>query len=378
MTRTYDVAVVGAGAIGCAVARRAARDGMRVLVVDRARPGAEASSAAAGMLSPQAEAHGPGPFLDLLLRAREGFPAFARAMREETGTDLGYNDAGTLYVALSEGDEAELEGRYAWQRAAGLAVERMEGGDARAMEPALSPAVRMALRFPGDHQVENRAMATALWSAAARAGAEFRIGAQAAALLRDGDHATGLLLAGGERISAGHVVLAAGAWSGQMGWLPRALPVEPVHGQLLSLEAVPPVFRHVVDSPRAYLVPRGDGRVIVGATAERVGFRKAVTPRGLRALIDGAVEIAPVLEGLPLRETWSGFRPGTPDGLPVLGVDPDVPSLVYATGHYRNGVLLAPLTGELVGSVLRGETPEIDLAPYAADRFAGAEEHASV
>jgi len=142
-----------------------------------------------------------------------------------------------------------------------------------------------------------------------------------------------------------------------------------VHGQLLALEAVPPLFRHVVDSPRCYLVPRAEGRVIAGATMERVGWRKAVTPGGLRRLIDGAVEIAPALEHAPLAEAWSGLRPGTPDGLPILGADPDVAGLVYATGHFRNGILLAPLTGELVAALLLGEEPAADLAPYHLGRF---------
>ncbi len=366
---TADVVIVGGGVIGCAIARRAARDGLSVVVLERGTPGMEASWAAAGMLSPLAEADGPGPFLDLLLAARAMYPPYAAALREEAGVDVAYADAGTLFVALREADEAELRERWAWQSAAGLPLERMTAAEAREAEPALSAEVLMALRFPGDHQVDNRALGAALWSAAARAGAEFRLGVHAVRLLREGDRATGVACAGGERVRAGAVVLAGGAWAGRMEGLPRPLPVEPVHGQLLALEVVPPLFRHVVDSPRCYLVPRASGRVIAGATVERTGDRKAVTPWGLRRLIDGAVEIAPALEHAPLAEAWSGLRPGTPDGFPILGPDPEVPNLVYATGHFRNGILLAPLTGERIGALLsRGEWCA-DVARFGIGRF---------
>jgi glycine oxidase len=367
-----DVVVVGGGVIGCAVARHAALGGLSVCVVERGQPGAEASHAAAGMLSPLAEASHPGPFLDLLLRAREVFPEMADALREETGADVGYNDAGTLYLSLREADDAELEERFAWQSAAGLPVERLSGDEVRAMEPAVSPSVRSALRFPGDHQVENRILARALWAAAARAGAGFRLGADAVALLRDGDRVAGVELSGGERIAARQVVIAGGCWAGHLAGLPRPVPVEPVLGQLLALESIPPIFRHVVDSPRCYVVPRSDGRLIVGATVEHAGFRKSVTPAGLRMLIDGAMEVAPSLSSAPVAETWAGLRPGTPDGQPILGRDPDVDGLVYATGHFRNGILLAPLTGQLIGDMLLGRAPSTDLAPFGISRFGAA------
>jgi glycine oxidase len=364
-----DVVVVGGGVIGCAVARRAALGGLSVVVVERARPGAEASSAAAGMLSPLAEAAGPGPFLDLLLRARGEFPAFAERLRDETATDVAYSDAGTLYLALREEDDAELAERLHWQGAAGLDVERLSAGEARRLEPAVSPAVRWALRFAGDHQVNAPRLAMAMWSAAANAGVAFRLGAEVVSVVREGRRAAGVELAGGERIAAGAVVVAGGSWAGRLGGLPRPLPVEPVMGQLLSIETVPPVFRHVVDSPRCYLVPRADGRLVVGATAERVGYRKRVTPGGVMRLLGGALEVAPALADAPLGETWAGLRPGTPDGLPILGPDPEISNLLYATGHYRNGILLAPLTGELVGGLLLGHAPAVDLSPFSITRF---------
>ncbi|HYJ78885.1 MAG TPA: glycine oxidase ThiO [Longimicrobiaceae bacterium] len=363
-----DVVVVGGGVIGCAVARRAALGGLSVVVVERATPGAEASSAAAGMLSPLAEASRPGPFLDLLLHARSIYPACVAALREETGADVGYGDAGTLYLSLCEADDTELVERHAWQSAAGLGVERLTAEEARRLEAALNPAVRVALRFPGDHQVDNRLLAAVLWSAAARAGASFRLGAEAVSLVCEGGRAAGIGLTGGERIRAGAVVLAGGCWAGQMEGLPRPLPVHPARGQLLALESTPPAFRHVVDSPRCYLVPRAD-HLIAGSTVEDAGYHKAVTPWGLRQLMDGAIEIAPGLEHAPIASAWSGLRPRTPDGLPILGADPEMAGLFYATGHFRNGILLAPLTGELIGGMLLGISPSLDLAPYCIERF---------
>ncbi|HYH81905.1 MAG TPA: glycine oxidase ThiO [Longimicrobium sp.] len=364
-----DVVVVGGGVIGCAVARCAARAGLSVVVLERGVPGAEASRAAAGMLSPLAEAKEPGAFLDLLIAARALYPAFAAAIGEETGIDVGYGDAGTLFLSLREEDDAELAHRFAWQTAAGLCVERLTAGETRDVEPAVSPAVRFALRFPGDHQVDNRALAAALPLAAGRAGAEVRSGVEAVAVLREGGRVAGVELADGGRIHAGAVVVAGGSWAGRLRGLPRPLPVEPVHGQLVAMESTPPLFRHVVDSPRCYLVPRACGRVIAGATVERVGFSKSVTPWGVRRLLEGAVEIAPALDHAPLVETWSGLRPGTPDGLPILGRDPGVPNLLYATGHFRNGILLAPLTGEAIAALLLGEAPAWALEPYGVERF---------
>jgi glycine oxidase len=365
-----DVLIVGGGVIGCAIARHLARRGAGVVAVERGRPGEEASWAAAGMLAPLVEAGGPGPLLELLLRSREMYPELAAALREETGIDVGYSDAGALSLALTGADERELSARYAWQTAEGLPVERLSAEETLALEPHLTPSLRWALRFPGDHQVENRDLARALWSAAAEAGVEFRLGVEVSAVLRSGGRVEGVELAGGERLEAGGVVVAAGSWAGRLGGLPRPLPVVPVRGQLVAVEVLPPRFRHCVDSPRVYAVPRADGRLIIGATVERAGFRKAVTPAGIRALLSAAVEVAPWVDQLPIVETWSGLRPGTPDDLPILGADPEVPNLFYATGHYRNGILLAPITGELIGDLVLGSASAAErVAPFGIGRF---------
>jgi glycine oxidase len=187
-------------------------------------------------------------------------------------------------------------------------------------------------------------------------------------LVVEGGRVVGVRTATGERIEAGAVVVAAGSWAGALGGIPRELPVSPVHGQLLALKTIPPLFRHVIHSPGVYLVPRADGRLIVGATVERVGFEKAVTPAGLMSLLRPALEIAPALASMPVVELWSGLRPGTPDGLPIIGPDPEVTGLHYAVGHYRNGILLAPVTAELIAGSVRGSATR-DLSPFSISRF---------
>jgi glycine oxidase len=363
------VVVVGGGVIGMAAALQLADAGRSVTIIERGTPGAEASSAAAGMLSPLAEALRPGDFLDLLVAARQRFPAFCDQLRESTGIDVGYRDEGTLLLALREEDELEMEERFRWQSAAGMRVERLSAEDTLRLEPAVSREVRWSLRFEEDHQVENRNLVRALWAAAVQLGVSFRLGAEAVRLLHDGAAAEGIELLGGERVRADAVVLAGGSWAGRLENLPREVPVVPVHGQLLALEAIPAPLRHVVDSPRCYLVPRADGRLIVGATVERRGFRKIVTPAGLLQLLEGALEIIPDLKDLPLVDAWSGLRPGTPDDLPILGRDPDLPNLFYATGHYRNGILLAPLTGALTAEFVLTGTSATDLTPFGIERF---------
>lgn len=362
----YDVGVVGAGVIGLCIARELARDGASVVVIDRGEPFRHASWAAAGMLSPQAEANAAGPLLDFLLRAREVYPAHAAELREETDLDIGYRAHGTLLLALDDADEARLEERLRWQREAGLAVERLSAEQVHREEKGLAPNLRWALHFAGDHQVDNRLLGTALRAAANAAGATVRLGAGVRRLRpKDG---CALVLEDGGRIEVGTAVLAAGCWSGTIDGLPRPLPVEPVHGELVSLRADPPIHRHTIGSAHAYLVPRADGRLILGTTVERIGFRTRVTAGGLHRILEGGFAMSPELAERPVIDHWAGLRPGTPDNLPILGRDPEAKNLIYATGHFRNGILLAPLTGRVVADLVMGrETP--DLAPFRPDRF---------
>lgn len=251
-------------------------------------------------------------------------------------------------------------------------MEWLDPKEARAAEPALNPYLRAALRFPEDHQVDNRLLAEALRQAALAAGVRIRPGETATAVLQEAGRVSGVVLASGERIAARTVVIAAGAASGKIAGLPAPLPVRPVHGQLLALRPATPLIRHVLDSPRIYLVPRSDGRVIVGATVEEVGFRSGVTAGGVHALLAAALELVPSLADAPLVESWSGHRPGTPDGKPVLGGDPELPGLIYATGHYRNGILLTPITALALADMILGRAPRHDLTPFGIERFRAA------
>lgn len=366
-----DVVIVGGGVIGCAIARLLASSSVDVTVVERGDHPAEASWAAAGMLSPLAESDRPGPFLDLLLAAVTRFPALATSLLEETGIDIGYRSEGTLLLALGEADERVLEARWRWQSDAGLPVERLTAGETLELEPAVSEAVRRGLRFPLDHQVDSREMSRALWGSAESAGARFVTRREVSAIERAGDRAVGVRLRDGELLGAGAVVVAAGSWAGGLLGLPRPIPVRPVHGQLISLDGRDLGVRHVVDTPRIYLVPRRDGRIIAGATVESTGFAKAVTATGVASLHSAAAEAIPDLEGREVLDAWSGLRPGTPDDAPIVGPDPDVPNLFYATGHFRNGILLAPITGEAVAAWVTGAEPPAELAAFGIERFDG-------
>lgn len=366
---TADLVVIGAGVIGCAVARKARSLGLRVVVVDRDVERKHASWAAAGMLAPLGESHEPGPFLSLLLEARLLFPGGVRQLEDETGLNLGYRTDGMILLAFDENGEAALERRQRWQEAAGLAVERLAAEEARRLEPGIDDRVRAALLFGDDHQIENRVLLQALEISAERAGVVFRLGVGARGL-RPTTGGLSVELEDGDRLDAAQVVLAAGAWAGAMDGLPRGLPVEPVRGQILSVRNLQPPIRHILASSRGYLVPRSDGRVLVGATAERVGYATNTTLGGLGHLAGVAGEIAPDLAGQALVDHWSGLRPGTPDGLPILGPDPDLPALIYAAGHFRNGILLSFITGEIVGGLAAGIRPDFDFEPYRPDRFA--------
>jgi glycine oxidase len=358
--------VVGAGLIGCAIARFTALAGAEVVVIDPDEPGKHASWAAAGMLSPQAESESNDDFLSLLLEARALYPTIVRALAEETGIDVLYRTEGSLLLALSDEDEPRLDSRYAWQTHAGLPVERLLAEDARKLEPSINPDVRNALFFPGDHQVENRLLSAALAKSASRAGARF-VRARVLELTRD--HTPGVRTDLAGAIDADAVVIAAGSWSGRIAGLPRELHVEPILGQLVSYRASPLPVAHTVLSHRGYLVPRTDGRLIAGATMERVGYDLQLTEEGKQKVARSAAELVPLLGSMPVDAHWAGLRPGTPDGMPVLGPDPTVEGLYYATGHYRNGVLLAPLTGELIGRMVLGSHPGIDLTSFRPDRF---------
>ena len=380
--RRADVAVVGGGVAGLSAARELGRRGLSVVVYDAARECGPASNAAAGMLAPQAEADRADELFELLRASRDMYPEFAETLREESGVDIELDQTGTLYLAFTEDDEREIEARFEWQTRAGLDVERLTAGEARALEPRVSTRVRAALRFPRDWQVENRQLVRALRASAESFGVRVIEGSEVRGVYTGGGgRALGVVTTEGVE-EAGAVVFAAGAWSSRLRKLcptpcvmaeagladdPR---VEPVRGQVLCFrqdDSQAHLFRHVVYSPRGYVVPRRDGRLLAGSTTERAGFDCRVTDEGVRSVRARAEEIAPALAALELSDSWAGLRPRAWDGLPVIGESEDVRGLFYATGYYRNGILLAPATGQIVADLLtRGTTK---LAPRALTAF---------
>jgi glycine oxidase len=363
-----DVAVLGGGVIGCAVARELARSGVRVALFERRRIGAEASSAAAGMLGVQGETEDE-VMLRLGIESRRLYPDLLAALRDETGVAVEFWREGTVHVAFTAADAERLEARRAWQLAAGAASERLTPRQIRALEPLVSPRACAGVLFPLDGRVDSAGLTQALARAAARAGCAVRETEDVKSVVAEQGRIAGIVTGSG-RVACDAVVNAMGAWAGRVRGT-TALPVRPVRGQIAVVHAPRPLFRHAVYSARAYAVARRDGRILLGSTRERVGFDKHVTAGGIASILDAALELAPELGALPVSEAWAGLRPGSGDGRPIVGADPAVRGYYVAGGHYRNGVLLAPLTARVVASLLRGEpNPWHDV--LGIERFAGA------
>ena len=383
-----DVLVLGGGIVGLSIAWRARARGLSVTLLERDRSARATSWVAAGMLAPVAETEFGSAgrrLLDLGLRSAALWPGFAAELEEATGVEVGLLRTGTLIVAR-DGDEArELERQLAFRQSLGLRAERLLPGAARARESALAPTVRLALEAPDDHSVDPRLVTAALRSACESAGVFVREKAAAEAFELAGTRArargapedaegsesggrapvervVGVRLRGGELLRAGRVVLAAGPWSGQIGGLPAhaRVPVRPVKGQILRLRdpAGPGLLTRVVRFAGGYLVPRGDGRYVLGASVEEQGFDTEPTAGGVYGLLRDATELVPGVEELRIEELSVGLRPGTPDNTPFIGAGP-LPGLVLATGHYRNGILLAPLTAELIAAELAGQPARV-------------------
>ena len=366
------MAVAGGGLIGLACAWRAARSGLRVVVLDAGEPGAW--EVAAGMLAPVAEAEfGERALLELGLRSAAAYEDFCAELAEASGRDPGLRRTGTLIVAR-DGDEAEaLERLLAFRRSLGLPVERLRPSQARRAEPALAPTVRLALDVPGDHAVDPRRLVAALAEAVRRAGVEVRRGARVDAVRVAGGQVAGVEC-GGSLVPAGAVVIAAGVRSGAIAGVPDPVPVRPVKGQVLRLRDPrgPGLLDRTIRGEHAYLVPRGDGRYVLGATMEERGWDTAPTAGGVYELLRDMSEVVPGVLELELEDVQAGLRPATPDNLPAVGRG-SAQGLVWATGHFRNGVLLAPVTADLVAAALAGDpAPEWAAAADPA-RFARAE-----
>jgi glycine oxidase len=363
--------VVGGGVIGLAAGWRLAQRDQRVAVLERGQAGGGTSHVAAGMLGPVAEADpGEQPLLRLAIAAAQAYPAFIAELEEAAGIDPGYLRCGTL-IAARDRDEAEaLERELAVRQRFALQVARLRPSEARRLEAALAPTLRSALELPTDHAVDPRKLTAALAEALRGAGGKLRERSEVAAIeVREGALA-GVRLTSGELLSAPSVVVAAGAWSDALEGIPSEarVPVRPVKGQILRLHdpAGPGLLTRVLRMPPAYLVPRGDGRYVLGATMEERGFDTTVTAGATFELLRDATELIPGLSELVVDELSAGLRPGTPDNAPVIGPSA-VPGLYWATGHYRNGVLLAPVTAELIAGALAGASVPEEFSPL---RFA--------
>ncbi|WKE72153.1 glycine oxidase ThiO [Streptomyces sp. WP-1] len=371
-----DVLVVGGGIIGLVTAWRAARRGLATALVDPA-PGGGAAQVAAGMLAAVTELHyGEETLLALNLESARRYPGFVAELTEASGRDLGYRRCGTLAVALDADDRAHLRELHALQQRCGLEAEWLSGRECRRLEPMLAPGVRGGLRVDGDHQIDPRRLAAALVIACERAGVVFhRVWAQRLDVVRE--RAVGVTAADGTALSAGQVVLAGGSLSGRLAGVPPELvpPVRPVKGQVLRL-AVPERYapflsrtvRAVVRGGQLYLVPRENGELVVGATSEELGWDTTVTAGGVYELLRDAHELVPGITELPLTETRAGLRPGSPDNAPLLGPS-GLDGLLLATGHHRNGVLLTPVTGDVMGQLLAGGPLPEEARPFTPERF---------
>jgi glycine oxidase len=365
-------AIIGGGIIGASIAWRLASENLGVTIFERGSFGQEASWAAAGMIAPQAEAEGPGPFLDICLRGRQSFDAIVERLARESGVDPEYDQQGIIYVALDETERRELERRARWQRDAGLGgeVEELSGDDARRLEPMLSPEVTYALHLPSNRRTENRKLTQAYLAAAGRAGAVLREAARVDEIVTRNGRTSGVRLSDGSIEPADVVVVAAGAWINDIrGLEDDGIRIRPVRGQIVCFQGRPGMLGPAVFSLRGYLVPRRDGRLLAGSTMEEAGYNRSVTMAGMGRIVAGANALVPRLASLPFREAWAGFRPAAADLLPVLGPSPSIPNVIYATGHYRSGILLSALTGELIADVVNGRRPSLDLEPYSPARF---------
>ncbi|MEV6418947.1 glycine oxidase ThiO [Streptomyces sp. NPDC051662] len=371
-----DVLVIGGGLIGLVTAWRAAGRGLRTAVTDP-EPGGGAARVAAGMLAAVTELHhGEETLLGLNLASAARYPDFVAELEAASGRDTGYRACGTLAVALDTDDRAQLRELHDLQQRSGLTSQWLTGRECRRLEPMLAPGVRGGLRVDGDHQIDPRRLAAALLTACERAGVVFHRGhADRLSVVRD--RATGAVLADGRALTADQVVLAAGSLSGRLGGVPADVlpPVRPVKGQVLRL-TVPGTYapflsrtvRAVVRGSHIYLVPRENGELVVGATSEELGWDTTVTAGGVYELLRDAHELVPGITELPLTETLAGLRPGSPDNAPLLGPTA-LPGLSLATGHYRNGVLLTPVTGDAMAAVLTtGELPP-EARAFSPSRF---------
>lgn len=363
-----DVVIIGGGVIGLSLAYRLALQKVTVTVLERGQTGQEASAAGAGILAPQAEMEDMSPLTELCLASRSLYPEFVQELTARTGVDPEYSKSGLLHVSFTEEEEKELDGKQRWQSKLGLRVEKLSAVEVLKLEDWLSHQIRCALLFPEEAYLDNVKLAEALRIACVQLQVCLVTGCQASSLRSEGRRITGILTNLGTWHTS-KVVIAAGSWSGMIGAsLPYVVPIQPVRGQMVAIKGPAPIFKHVIYSPAGYLVPRRDGRLLLGSTVEWVGYDKNVTLEGLCSIVSAALTLSPRIKSYPVVNTWAGLRPHSEDGAPVMGMT-EIEGLYYATGHFRNGILLAPITAKLMTElVLTGTSSEL-LEPFSPTRF---------
>lgn len=364
-----DVLIIGGGVIGLSIARELGKSGVgKITIVERGRCGRESSWAAAGMLGPQAEADEGGEFFDLCGRSRDLYPELAEELLDETGIDIELDRSGTLYVAFTGEDVSELQKRYDWQTAAGLDVERLSASETLTVEPHVSPDIIEGLFFPNDWQVENRKLCAALKSSAEISGVEIREKVSVRNLLIENNRVIGAETDSGT-FAADTTIFATGAWTSliKLGAAEMPFKVKPIRGQMIAFQNSERIFKRVIYSSLGYIVPRADGRVLAGSTTEDVGFDRSVTDSAVDYLKKMAEKIAAILRSVEVSDQWSGLRPAADDNLPIIGQISGLDGLVVATAHYRNGILLAPVTARLIADLING-TSQYSGA-FSPDRF---------
>ncbi len=367
MSAAYDAVVVGAGIVGAATARALAARGRRVLLLDRAMPGSEASGAAAGMLAPQIEVLADDPILPLAIAARGRYSDLVAELDRRTGVNVGYHAGGSVQVALDGDEVATLQEQVGAQCALGLRAEWLDPAALRRRHPGVGSAALGALLAPDDARVNNVTLTAALLADAIRYGAEVVDHENVTGLIVTGARVTGVETAR-RRYAAAAAVVACGAWSPALKGVPRPLPIEPVRGQIAVVTWPQGEPTGVLFGRHVYVVPRGED-ALLGSTMESAGFAKDTTPGGLAQVFTGTTALLPSLAAQRVHRTWAGLRPLTPDGRPLIGEDPDVAGLWYATGHGRKGILLGPLTGEIVRDLMLDGSTSWDIAACAVTRF---------
>src|SRR3984893_6564837 len=375
MTKNFDVVIAGGGLIGGAIALELALAGMRVGVFDQGEPGREASWAGAGILSPAPENPATIPLVPLGKASMVLYPEFVARVEEISGEDVGFRAKGALEALFSRDTARELSTHVALHHGLGLKAEAISAEDARELEPALSPEVEAAVLRPDEASVDNRALTQAVLNAARKSGAEIYARREAHGIWRGKQRCAGLLLEH-EKVSAKWTIIAAGSFSASIAGVDTYAPVCPAKGQMVSLRGQRLKIDRVLWSDKIYLVPRNDGLILAGATVEYVGFDKRVTAGALEKIIGGAIELAPDLAHARVEETWAGLRPDSPDHLPILG-PADIDGLLIATGHFRSGILLTPITARLIREWVTEQRVSVDWERFSPLRFAQARKQTS-